>query len=254
MTSRFNGAARRAQYAGFVPGSLVGSLREITANLLGDSDMSHTLTTITHACAELLGASATVVTVVGALGEMRVLTASPDDPATVALFEKHADDGPWAECHRAGRTAGFADLIDAARRWPDIAAAAVGAHCRAAFSVPMLLAGDPVGALTLVYAAATQPSAQQLELARCLADLATLSLCQESKPHRAESLARHTLTLLNDRVQLEHAIGMVAGGLDVSVSDAHTTLRRHAHARKLPLSELARSIALGSINIRDLAH
>lgn len=253
MTPRSDDACRTAQYAGDVPDSLVGSLREVAATLVSESDTSHALTTITDACAESLGTSATVVMVHGALGEMRVLTASPDDPAIVALFEKHADNGPWVECQRTRRAEGFAGPDEAARRWPDLAADAATARCDAALSMPMLLAGDPVGAVTLLYDTATRLSDRELDLARLLTDMTTLSLCQEPGAHRVESLARHTVTLLNERVQLEHAIGMVAGRLDISVSDAQSALHRHAQTHGLLPSELARSITLGVVDIGELA-
>ncbi|MDX8052764.1 GAF domain-containing protein, partial [Lentzea sp. BCCO 10_0798] len=140
------------------------------------------------------------------------------------------------------------DLEDGPDRWPAFTQAALGAGFRAVHAVPMRLAGDAVGGLNVFYAAVTPWEAWQQRLGQVLADLTVLGLSQDDDPTRTHRLAEQTLTTLNDRVMLAHAIGMVAGTLDTSTDEARRLVFGYATRNQKPVRDVARRLTGGDLD------
>jgi len=118
--------------------------------------------------------------------------------------------------------------------------------------LPMRLLNSAVGGINLLYTSPVELSAAQLRLAQALADLATLGLTQERDQRRLERLAEQALTTLNDRVQVGHAVGVVAGALGVAPEAARARLRAHSAASGMPLRDVARAVTDGALAAHDL--
>ncbi|MFE7421794.1 ANTAR domain-containing protein [Rhodococcus sp. NPDC057529] len=77
-----------------------------------------------------------------------------------------------------------------------------------------------------------------------------LELTHERGEHRVGRLSERTLTLLNDRVHIGQATGIVAGTLDIS--PARALIDDHARRLGVTLRVLARSITDGSVRPTEL--
>ncbi|MEU4448560.1 GAF and ANTAR domain-containing protein [Actinosynnema sp. NPDC050801] len=231
-----------------VPDQIAVALSEITAGLADGRDADSVLTMVTSACTRLLAASATGVLLVDPRGGIRVVSASDERARFVELMQTHADQGPCVDSIRDDAAVDSVDLTEDLDRWPVFGPAAVRAGYRSIHAIPMRLDGRAVGGLNVLYTRATPWAAWQAKLGRVLADLAVLGLSQEGDVRRVDRLAERTLTALNDRVQLAHAIGMVAGALAIDTDQARRAILDHARAHARPVRDIARAVTDGSLD------
>lgn len=157
------------------------------------------------------------------------------------------------DCVRHDTTIACPDLEDERGRWPAFTRAALGAGFRAVHAVPMRLAGVAAGGLNVFYAAVTPWEEWRQRLGQVLGDLAVLGLSQDDDPARTQWLAEQTLTTLNDRVMIAHAIGMVAGALDIGTDEARRLIFGCAAAKESPVRDVSCLLTSGNLEAAELA-
>ncbi|MCR3750812.1 GAF domain-containing protein [Lentzea californiensis] len=229
------------------------TLSELTASLVGCHDAESVLRLVTAACESLLSASAIGVMLVDPRGGLSVVSASDEQARFLELLQSQIDEGPCVDCVRHDAMIASPDLRDEPGRWPAFTQAALDAGFRAVHAVPMRLSGDAVGGLNVFYAAVTPWEEWQQRLGQVLADLAVLGLSQDDDPARTHRLAEKTLTTLNDRVMLAHAIGMVAGALDIGTDEARRLIFGYAATQGSPVRDVARRLTGGNLEAAELA-
>ena len=230
---------------------LVRPLSEITADLVRDADLVSTLPMISRLCATVLNVSWTGIVVLDPHGNVRVLPATDARPDLIRLLETHATDGPWTESMSA-MTIVEVDGLGDDGRWPELSRSAAAAGYHGICAAPMILGTQAVGSLALFYGERTEIGPDQRAVVQTLADLITLSLCQDSDTARAELLARRALRTFDDRVRYEHAVGMAAGRLNIDADRAAQLLRGHARSHGLALITLAGDITSGTFDWTEL--
>lgn len=228
------------------------TLSELTASLVDGHDAEPVLRLVTAACERLLSASAIGVLLADPRGGLSVVAASDERARFLELLQSQIGDGPCVDCVREDAMIASPDLQSDPDRWPAFTRAALDAGFRAVHAVPMRLAGEAVGGLNVFYAAATPWEAWQERLGQVLADLAVLGLSQDHDPARTHRLAEQTLTTLNDRVMLAHAIGMVAGALDTDTDEARRLIFDYAATNRGPIRDVARRLTSGDLDAADL--
>ncbi|MFC9838757.1 GAF domain-containing protein [Rhodococcus sp. NPDC127530] len=183
---------------------------------------------------------------------LAVVAASDERARLVELLQSQSESGPCAECIAAAEVIAVQNLDTDADRWPEFRTVATEIGFRAILAVPMILDGHTVGGLNILF---TEPPAFDSERRRrttVLADLALLELTHECGEHRVGRLSERTLTLLNDRVHVGQATGIVAGTLDIAPGRARALIDDHAHLLGVTLRVLARSITDGSVHPTEL--
>jgi hypothetical protein len=223
------------------------TLSELTASLVGRHDVESVLRLVSTACESLLSASAIGVMLADPRGGLSVVSASQERARFLELLQSQIDQGPCVDCVRDDAMVACPDLRDGQGRWPAFTRAALDAGFRAVHAVPMRLAGDAVGGLNVFYAAVTPWEQWQQRLGQVLADLAVLGLSQDDDPARTHRLAEQTLTTLNDRVMLAHAIGMVAGALDTTTEEARGLILDYAATQRNAVRDVARRLTSGNL-------
>lgn len=244
-------------YAASVPEvqeQLTTTLTALTAQLVSDHDVDAVLRLVTSACVELLGAAATGVMLVDPRGGVAVVAASDERSRFVELLQANSEQGPCVDSIRADSVIRADDLAGCADRWPLFVPAALDAGFRSVHAVPMRLDGQAVGGLNLFFTVPTTPQPWQEQLVRLFADLAVIGISQERDSRRADRLAERTLTTLNDRIELAHAIGLVAGTLGIEPEQARILIVTHAVALGVPVRDTARAITTGALPPADLTH
>ncbi|WP_227981348.1 GAF and ANTAR domain-containing protein [Nocardia spumae] len=230
-----------------MPEQLVRALSQITADLVRDADIANMLPLITRLGAQVLNAAATALVVVDPRGRVRVLPTTDERPDLTRLLEAHALDGPWTES-MSSMDVVVVGHAAADGRWPHVSRAADGAGFAAVCAAPMILGDRAVGSLALFFGEHAEFGPDHRATIQMLADLTTLSLCQNSDDTRAELLARRTLSVFDDRVRYEHAVGMTAGRLNTDPDRAAALLRTHARTHGLSLVTLSRDIIDGTFD------
>ncbi|PPJ31993.1 hypothetical protein C5F51_03840 [Nocardia nova] len=226
---------------------LARPLARITADLVRDARFADTLPMVTRLCSDVLNAAATAVVVLDPRGVVRVLTAPDEHRDLVRLLENHADDGPWSRSMASLRMVGVENVGDD-DRWPALSQDAPAVGYRAICAAPMILGTRPVGSLALFYREPTEFGEDHRAVVQTVADLTTLSLCQDSDEARSDMLAGRVLAAFDERVRYEHAVGMAAGRLDTDTDRAAALLQAHAREHGMALTTLSRSITDGTFD------
>jgi GAF domain-containing protein len=238
---------------GTAPPGLAGALVTITAQLVGSPDNATVLRLVTEVGTGLLGAGATGVMLTGARGGLEVVAASDETARFVELLQTHIEQGPCVDCIAAAAVITAPDLAVERDRWPGFVPAALAAGYRAVVAVPLRLDGAAVGGFNLLYDTPTTVPQWRLELAQVVSDLAVLGLVQERGDRRADRLFEATVAALNDRIQLDQAVGLVAGTLGITPAAARALVIGHATEHGLVLREVTRAVADGTLAPADLA-
>ncbi len=227
-------------------------LSELTASLADGHEADAVLRLVTGACERLLAATAIGLLLTDPRGGLSVVSASDERTRFLELLQDQVDEGPCVDCVRQGTYVHCPDLEADRDRWPTFRPAALAAGFRAIHAVPVHLAGQVVGGLNMFYSAPTEWEPWQQQLGQVLADLAVLGLSQERDPARTHRLATQTLTTLNDRVMLAHAIGMVAGSLDVGIDAARELVLTYVRRNGSSSRAVARMLTSGELTAAAL--
>ncbi|MEU4743997.1 GAF and ANTAR domain-containing protein [Actinosynnema sp. NPDC023658] len=236
-----------------VQDQIAAVLSGITAELVDGQDIDTVLRMITAACARLLGAAATGVMLVDPRGGIEVVSASDEQARFVELLQSQIDEGPCVDCIRGDALVSAVDLDGEPVRWPAFTSAASTAGYRAVHAIPMRLNGRAVGGLNILCTRTAPWEPWQEQLARALADLTVLEPAQEGDSRRVDRLVEQTLTAMNDRVRIAHAIGLVAGALDLDTDRARALIQDHAVARRTPVRDVTGALIDGSLDPAALA-
>ncbi|ADJ48274.1 hypothetical protein AMES_6449 [Amycolatopsis mediterranei S699] len=245
MNNRLDGES------GTAPPELASALVTITSRLVGSPDNATVLRLITEVGTGLLGATATGVMLTGVRG-LEVVAASDETARFVELLQTHIDQGPCVDCIAAAAVITASDLAAERDRWPEFVPAALEAGYHSVVAVPLRLDGTAVGGFNLLYDTAFTAPQWQLDLAQVVSDLAVLALVQERGERRADRLVEATVTALNDRVQLDHAVGLVAGTLGIVPAAARALVTGYAAEHGLVLREVTRAVTEGTLAPADL--
>ncbi|MGW6693860.1 GAF and ANTAR domain-containing protein [Rhodococcus sp. NPDC054953] len=226
---------------------LVHAFVEMADTLVDDYDIADILHQLVNHCVDLLDAAAAGLLLSDQRGGLQVLACSSERTRLLELFQIQVDEGPCLEAFSTGEVVAATDLTTEIERWPRFAPEAVAQGFRSVHALPLRLRQQTIGALNLF---GTQPgrlSEQDIQVARALADTATIGILQERALRRAEILTEQLQTALNNRVTIEQAKGILAqaGGLDMG--QAFDVLRDHSRSTSSRLSEVAHAVVTGEM-------
>ncbi|MFD0418314.1 GAF and ANTAR domain-containing protein [Streptomyces sp. NPDC127108] len=211
----------------------------------GVLDLLHDLTTFMVTLLEVRGAGTTVM---DEAGRVDYLTASDEVCRELEEDQLELDEGP---CVDSVRSAGVLAPVAlgpgsaGAVRWPRFAPRALRAGFASVAAVPLRAGTHMLGAVNLLSAAPGAPCAQDMRLARILADAAGSWLGHQQLLHTKDELIDQLQTALNTRIVIEQAKGVLAARLGIGVDDAFHRLRSHARSRQQKLSDVAARVASG---------
>lgn len=175
------------------------------------------------------------------------LVVSPGDPD--GLLAAAFEDGPGRDCVRTGRPVICDDVTAERPRWLRFAAKASGAGVRGAWALPVRRDDESMGALLLL----DGPGRPDLGLAGTLAEAAAVGLRHAHALHRAEAVGDQLREALRSRVAIEQAKGVLALHSGVDVEEAFVVLRRYARRHGLGLTDLARRVVTGGVDLTSVA-
>jgi hypothetical protein len=175
-------------------------------------------------------------------GDLRMTAASNPSQEWLGRLELEHEQGPGWDCLRSGSTVAVADLETDGSRWPSFATAAVQAGVRTVQAFPLQRRGDVLGVLELVTVTAKPLGGQCRGAVQALADLAALSLWHQRALLRQQNLTDQLQEALSSRVVIEQAKGALVARAGLTMQDAFDTLRQHARANNLRITDVARAI------------
>lgn len=214
----------------------------IATALVGEYDIVDLHTTLTSACAEILGVASAGLLLVDRKGELRLAAASSEDTRDLELFLLQCEQGPCLDCFTGGGAVSVADLHTMEARWPRFVPTALAAGFRSVHAVPMHLRGATLGTLGLFGTTVGALSEADLELGQALADVASVTLVADRTSADQARVKQQLQTALDSRVVLEQAKGQLAELGRIEMAHAFAVMRRYARDRNERLSEVARQV------------
>ena len=224
---------------------------EIVDTLVGDFDVIDVLTVLTSRCVELLDAAAAGILLADSSGLLRVIGASTEQIGLLELFQIQNDQGPCLDCYNTGTVVINANLARSSR-WPQFAAESIAAGFPSVCAVPLRLKEARLGCLNLFMAEPVALTDTDVALAQALADVAAIAIVQDQTTRDAiirQGQLQHALT---SRVSIEQAKGIIAERAKVDMDNAFARLRAFARSNNRGLTDVAKSLIAGSIDIDAL--
>jgi transcriptional regulator with GAF, ATPase, and Fis domain len=231
---------------------LVEALVTLADTLVDHYDIIDFLQTLAERCVDLVDVSAAGIMLADPQRELRHAACSNEQIRLVELFELQVEEGPCFDAYRTQAPVICASPDEAAQRWPEFARNAEEAGFAAFSAVPMRLRADVVGALNLFSTDARALCDSDIKVVQAMADIATIGILQERSIRDAHAFSTQLEVALESRVVIEQAKGIVAERTHISVDEAFEQIRSFARAHNRLLSETARQIIDGALEVDEL--
>ncbi|CCH33232.1 GAF and ANTAR domain-containing protein [Actinosynnema sp. NPDC047251] len=215
--------------------------------LVAQFDVIDFLDVLAHRCAELLDVDACGLLLVDHHDTLTTVAASTEQARLLELFQLQNSEGPCLDCYHTGAAVSCADLAEAHERWPRFTAAALDGGFRGVHALPLRLREQVIGTMNLFTATPRTLDPSALELARGLADMATIGILHERIVRRHEVVTEQLQTALNSRIVIEQAKGVLSERLQIPIDEAFATLRTQARATNSKLLEVAAAVIHDSL-------
>jgi len=225
---------------------------ELVNQLAVGFDVVDLLTALTSRCVELLDAGAAGILLADTQGQLRVMAASSEEIRLVELFQVQNAQGPCLDSFAAGSMVSSDDLTTESR-WPGFAAVSVAAGFTAVCAIPLRLGPRVLGALNLFMNRPKKLTAAQIHLARALADVASIAIVQGELARQSELVQGQLEHALQSRIVIEQAKGMIAQRAATDMDDAFSRLRAFARSTNRQLTEVARNLTEGALEVEQVS-
>jgi len=201
---------------------------------------------------EIIGAAAASVMLADTHGGLRLVASSEERMRVLELFEIQSAQGPCLDAFGTGQAV-QASAAESRRRWPVFAPRASEAGFHVMCAVPMRARADTIGALNLFRGNDEPFSDAELDIARAMAQVATIALIQERAIRERSLLVEQLQTALRSRVVIEQAKGMLAEHLSTTVDEAFQLLNKYARDHNRRLTDVARDVVARKLSHDALA-
>jgi transcriptional regulator with GAF, ATPase, and Fis domain len=231
---------------------LVRAFVDMADTLVDDYDVVDLLHRLAGYCVSLLGATAAGLLLSDQRGSLHVVAASDERTRLLELLQLQADQGPCLDAYRTGVPVHTDDLAVERNRWPVFVPEALAEGYRSVQAIPLRLRRQVIGALNLFGRDATLLGQENLDIARALADTATVGILQERAIRHGEVLTEQLQTALTSRVIIEQAKGVLFHAGGIPMDQAFERLRSYCRSHNLQLSVIAEDLARGTRDPRTI--
>lgn len=203
-------------------------------------------------CAQETNSAGAGLSLMTAGGAAAILAATDQVAITLEELQFDYGEGPCTTTIETRAPVLQADLAQTGYlEWPMFTGDALAAGARAVFAFPLRFADVHLGTLELYRStpgALTWPEYYQ---AQVYTEAALTLLIQTQAGEQCGTLYPHLTKILDDRIEVHHASGMVAVQAGVSVDDAASLLRARAFAEGRSVLELAIDVVEGEATLKS---
>jgi len=232
---------------------LLAAFIEFSDTLVDDYDVVEFLHRLAERCVEFVDVSEAGIMLADRDGSLRYVASSSERMRLIELFELQHDEGPCVDAYRSGVAVHSESTDDAKKRWPTFGPHARDVGVQSMAALPMRLRANVIGALNLFSTESGSLSAEALQVAQALADIATIGILQERALSDGQIVTSQLQGALKSRVVIEQAKGIVAEHNHISVDDSFKLLRRYARSNNRMLGQLASDVISGNLATDALA-
>ncbi len=224
-------------------------LVDFARTLVRSHDVETVLGRLLDGVVKVLGVWGAGVSLADDNGQLRFVAATGEVVARLQALEDDVDRGPCREAYDSAVPVVVADLDAVADRWPRLVAQATAAGVHAVMGIPMVVNGEPIGALNVYEKQHAVFDEQQVSTARILADVATGYIVNVRDLDRARELAAQLQHALNSRVLIEQAKGFLSAAMSVNVDTAFDILRSYSRNRGVNIHRVAAQVVDGTLQL-----
>jgi transcriptional regulator with GAF, ATPase, and Fis domain len=221
---------------------IVDAFVDLADTLADDYDVIDFLHVLVARCTDLIDVDDAGVMLADPTGKLHAVAASTEKVRLLELFEVQNHDGPCLDAFRTGEPVHARDLAQRQHEWPTFADEALRNGFRSAYSVPMQLRDETIGAINLLSSEVKDLGDNDNKLASALARIATIGLLQERRATVAATEAIGLQRALDGRIRIEQAKGVIAERHGTSIDDAFEMIRRYARHHQLGITVVADQI------------
>jgi transcriptional regulator with GAF, ATPase, and Fis domain len=215
---------------------------DLASALVGPYAVTDVAQRLVDGCVELLDVWAAGLLLSDPGSTPKLLAASTHEAALLELVQVRSGEGPCLAAMERDDVVVIDDLSTVEDDWPEWVAAARGLGINQAYGIPLQRAGRTVGALNLFRTTGGALLAEDLTVARAMADVATVGILQHRALDHAASVTAQLQRALDSRVIIEQAKGLLAERAGITVGEAFGRLRQHARSTSQSLGEVARAL------------
>ena len=210
--------------------------------LVDDYDVVEVLDGLMSTCLELLEVDEAGLLLTHPQGGLQRVASSSEEARLLELLQVQTREGPCFEAVESGQPVMVPDLAEGHDRWPTFAERAIADGFRSVYAFPMRLRDSTVGGLNLFGEREHSLDDESRQIAKALADIATIGILQQRSLHRSSLLAENLQRALNTRIVVEQAKGVLSERGGIPMGQTFELLRSYARSHNLKLSELAQSV------------
>ncbi len=218
---------------------LTHGLGELANTLVAHEELQGSLARVAHLAVNLIPACDSASVSLTTDGRVET-TVSTDQLAERADEHQYrSGQGPCLDAIRTG-DAVMVEIGKEQRRWPDFSPAALGEGAVGAYSLPLKVGDNAIGALNLYSRRGSFGKAPaHTEVAEAFARQAAVALANAQAYHQARELAQHLEEALKSRDVIGQAKGIVMERERCTAEQAFDILRAVSQSRNIKLRDVA---------------
>lgn len=172
-----------------------------------------------------------------------------DEPVTrIEKCQIDTNQGPCQDAFESCAVIVAPDL-QAESRWPDYRAGALQSGARAVAGIPLVVRGEPIGALNLYWSQPHEPTDAELSAADLLAAMAAGYVANMTVISDTERMNRQLQAALESSVVMEQAKGAIAERHSVTPDEALALLHHHARTTRREIHDVAADVVARQVEL-----
>ncbi len=212
------------------------------AQALAADDGADALTRLCVVSLELLSVDGAGIAVFDEEEHRGALAVSDERFARIDDLQFQLGEGPAIDASNSARPVLEPDLARASAQWPAFVEAALAAGLRAHFSFPLQMGAAHLGVLSLHRRTPGDLDERDLADALSLARIAVQLVLDQQAGITPGELPGRLPEILDHRMRVHQATGMIAAQLDADIATALGRLRAHAWANDLSIEAVAEAV------------
>jgi GAF domain-containing protein len=220
---------------------LATALDAVRSYVAGREPLSDALQHVAESAVTALHVDMAGLTLLFPDGRARTAVCTSEIAKKVDQAQYDADRGPCLEAFRTKRQIRVDDT-STDDRWPAFATAAQEHGVRSSLSLPLVVAGDGIGALNLYSRQSNQFSDEDGEDAQVFGDQGAVALANAQAYWEQAALAENLTTALASRATIEQAKGVIMATAGCDPDEAFARLRQQSQYENRKLRDVATEI------------
>ncbi len=228
---------------------LVAAFTRLAGSLDARHDVIDTMDALVHAAVDQTAAVEAGIVLADAGGVLHVVGSTSERTTDVEEAQLGTRQGPCLESYRSAEVVETRDVRAVRERWPAFTEVAESRGFLSGYAIPLTMRGQCLGALNLFFDVEDALTDLDAAVAQALAQFATAGIVVRRERQSHADRAAQLQHVLDGRVVIEQAKGVLAFRHSVSVDRAFALLRRYAREADARIRDVAEQVVNRQLSI-----